>query len=296
MSRVFAGIHAVSRSPGLRRTLSRVATFVPDVTLEREVAHAGRLAFGLRRHRWLLHAQCFAGHQPVLSLFQHLIRPGDTLYDVGANIGYYARFALARFPLGGLVAFEPMAANVKLLRRNSELADTPFPIYPVALADSDEDAAELQVDDQSDGSAVLSKVNGGEASEGRAAKGLQPLAETVPQARLDTLLPREMRLRPDLPPPDVIKIDTEGAEHLVLAGALQTLRRHRPRLILAAHGTDRAETLLELLARVDYHAAGRADDTWRLLRPGDAARLTNNNFIASADVEDVAIEPVTIRL
>ena len=295
MSRLFTAVHAAAaRRPGLRRALSRAARFVPDRTIERDVPHAGRLAFGLRRHRWLLGRTPFEGHRPVLRLFQRQIKDGDVLYDVGANIGYYARFALARFRVSQIVAFEPMAANVGLLRRNAELAGGgKIDVRPIALGDADEAAVELQVDDQADGSAVLSKISGGRAAEGRAAQGLSPLSERVELVKLDTLLARE----PDLPRPDVMKIDTEGAEHLVLEGARETLANHRPRLILAAHGTARARQMLELLADLGYHAAGwHPDGRWGPLTPADAETLGDNNCIASPDEADVAGEPEPIEL
>jgi len=196
-----------------------------------------------------------------------------------------------------------MSANVRLLRRNATLAPGNPPIYvlAMALADRDEQRVPLQVDDMSDGSAVLSRVSGGAASEGRATKGLRPITEAVDTWRLDTLLfsPPAGLLSEPLPPPDVLKIDTEGAENLVLSGAARTLREHRPRLILAAHGAERAQSVLALLREAGYvaggwlrGAGGARSSTWSRLRPEDAPRMADNNFIASTDDADIALEPV----
>ncbi|MEM1010730.1 MAG: FkbM family methyltransferase [Planctomycetota bacterium] len=263
---------------------------MPDRTVTRVVPHVdGTLAFGLRRHHWLMSDRCFEGHGLTLGLFQHMAREGDVFYDVGANIGYYARWSLANLPIRKLVAFEPMAANLTILRKNRELAKRQgdFDIHDLALSDQDGDA-ELQTDDQSDGSAALSRVTGGAASESRAVRGLAPLVETVTERRLDTLLAEA----PDLPPPSLMKVDTEGAEHLVLAGGRETFATHKPRLILAMHGKDRAEESLSLLADVGYHVAGwvgkDAERQWQMFRPGDAALMSDNNCVAAFDEADVA--------
>jgi hypothetical protein len=51
-----------------------------------------------------------------------------------------------------------------------------------------------------------------------------------------------------LPPPDVIKIDVEGSEAAVIAGATAILREKRPFVIIELHGTG-PEVMRELCAR-----------------------------------------------
>ena len=157
----------------------------------------------------------------------------------------------------------------------------------------------------SDGSAVLSRVSGGAASEGRATSGLRPITEAVDTWRLDTLLfdPPAGLLSEPLPPPDVIKIDTGGAESLVLEGAGRTLRKHQPRLILAMHGAERARSVLAFLDKSGYIAGGWIRESegakssrWARLRPEDAPRMANNNCIASMDAGDVEAEPPLLDL
>ena len=69
----------------------------------------------------------------------------------------------------------------------------------------------------------------------------------VQTASLDALLASG-----DVPSPDVVKIDVEGAELDVLAGAGQLLGDTRPALILATHGADRHAACLEVLAGHGY--------------------------------------------
>jgi FkbM family methyltransferase len=52
-------------------------------------------------------------------LVREAVRPGDTVLDVGANIGYYTlHFAKLVGPTGRVFAFEPDPRNFALLRRN----------------------------------------------------------------------------------------------------------------------------------------------------------------------------------
>ncbi len=49
------------------------------------------------------------------------VATGDTVYDIGANIGYVSLSLAKRVGSGGrVVAFEPIPRNADLLRRNIE--------------------------------------------------------------------------------------------------------------------------------------------------------------------------------
>ncbi|MBF0193639.1 MAG: FkbM family methyltransferase [Magnetococcales bacterium] len=56
------------------------------------------------------------------ALFKKWIKPGDTVIDIGANIGYYTLlFAKLVGPQGKVYAFEPDPTNMDLLRKNVEV-------------------------------------------------------------------------------------------------------------------------------------------------------------------------------
>ena len=68
---------------------------------------------------------------------------------------------------------------------------------------------------------------------------------SVPVRRLDDLL-----AEPGSTPPDLVKIDVEGAETDVLRGAAQTLAKVRPILLIELHGTN--EAVAHLLSEAGY--------------------------------------------
>jgi hypothetical protein len=67
-------------------------------------------------------------------VIQALLPYVDVVINVGANIGYYV--CLARSHQRGVVAFEPMPANVRLLLRNLRANGwCDVEVFPLALAD-----------------------------------------------------------------------------------------------------------------------------------------------------------------
>lgn len=70
-------------------------------------------------------------------------------------------------------------------------------------------------------------------------------------------------------PPDVIKIDIEGAEARVLAGAARLLAERRPIVICEVHGREERELVRQLLRDYDVETLG---SDWRLVaRPSPSA-------------------------
>lgn len=271
-------LSVIKSVPGLGALASKMQFLVPDRVVVRDVDGLGRFAFRLRRHRWMMGEKPFAGghHASTLAMFRELIRPGDVVYDIGANIGYYSRFIARDLGASRLICFEPMNENADLLEQNLQLGGHDRMARVFRLALSDHDAEELlQVDDVMGGTAVLNEVSGGKPSEAREHLGLPPKTQSIRVVRLDGLIERE-----SLPPPGMMKIDTEGAEALVLGGAVETLRRHRPRLAIALHGPEPTRKVLALLSSVGYVCRGKVDDIERDLTNDDATRLSDNNIVA----------------
>jgi FkbM family methyltransferase len=247
-------IRSIAYSLRTRPLLGRWALrMIPDVPWVLNLEGIGAFRIRLRRNRSLWLRKPLESESFPFAMLRHLVRPGDVVYDCGANLGLYDRFLVTTLGAGRVVAFEPSAENRRFLAANLALggiADR-VTVLPMALADED-GSAEFQVDDVQTTSGTLSKVTGGAASEGRRNLRLAPRTDTVLCRRLDTVV-REERL----PPPDVIKIDVEGAEALLLRGAAGILRERRPRLVVELHGAAVAREVLSSLLAQGYACAGK---------------------------------------
>ena len=137
-------------------------------------------------------------------LFRSLVKPGFTVVDVGANVGYYALTAAAAVgPTGRVVAFEPGPAVAARLQENVDLNGfTNISVVRSAVADRIGEL-HLRVGEDSEGSSLYDV---GEPS--------TRLACAVPVTTLDDYVRTAGILLVD-----VLKIDAEGAEVSILRGA-----------------------------------------------------------------------------
>lgn len=139
----------------------------------------------------------------LLDQLLRTLRPGDVLFDVGANIGVVSLIAAATHPEITVYAFEPMPENLEALRANIKLngMEDRVHAHPIALSDHQ-------------GTAVLFADN-------QAGEGTSSLVNTQKQGRKLTIETDTMDHFLDRTGvvPDVVKIDVEGAEWEVIKGA-----------------------------------------------------------------------------
>jgi FkbM family methyltransferase len=165
-----------------------------------------------------------------------LLRPGMTVYDAGANVGFTAVLAAHRVaPEGRVVCFEPLPANAGQIRHNAALNGFAcVEVRQVALGRQDGDAEFLLSE---------SPTWGRLAQAGAAPR--QSGAIRVAVRSLDSLAAEG-----DLPAPALIKMDVEGAEADALAGGRNLLAAARPVLVVELHHTFQA--VVDSLAGLDY--------------------------------------------
>lgn len=152
------------------------------------------------------------------------VSPGDVVFDIGANVGYYAvPFALSIGPNGRLFAFEPNPRIAERLSAHLELNGLMnVTVVPTALG-SQNTEMELFVPPNDDpGSATL-------IQDWRKETAVEKHKVSV--IRLDDYVVDQ-----DIDRVDLIKLDVEGFELDVLSGAEHILRHHRPRVMVEAWG------------------------------------------------------------
>lgn len=203
-----------------------------------------------------LHPQLRGLDPTLLQLVTELVKPGYTVWDVGANVGLFAFTAASQTGARGrIVAVEADAWNVRLLRKSLALSGpnlAPIDIVPAAVSD------------------VTGFARFHIARRNRSTNHLQGTGSTqtggiretqiVPTVTLDHLLRH-------FPVPDFLKIDVEGAEGLALTGATDVLRQ-RPAIVceVAAENADAVRKILQPHG-YRFYDAEKAQPRTALVRP-----------------------------
>ena len=196
----------------------------------------------------------FRPDEPEFDLLPELIREGDWVLDIGANIGHYTlRFSELVGASGRVVAFEPIPATFELLAANVRLAAHPnVSLLNAAASDSTREARMAIPRFERTGLANYYQAHLSDESE-----GMGVLCMPV-----DALsLPGRVTL---------VKIDAEGHELPVVEGMKRLLGRDRPALIVE----DSGPTVGECLAAMGYHHEKIPGSPNRLFRPARSGRPT----------------------
>jgi FkbM family methyltransferase len=192
----------------------------------------------------LLAAKHYFNGEPELRQLARLMDPQKESIDVGAHHGVYTYF-LARHSQW-VHCYEPYPRDAKFLAE--AFAGRNATIYPCALSDQ-EGAAELHV------------PRGPGSETGGQPSLLPPRAGSLPETRLAV----ETRRLDQMGHENVgfIKVDVEGHERAVVAGAAKLLDDQRPLLLVEVHGyaEDDPARLLREIQAPDYtgwfYSAGR---------------------------------------
>jgi FkbM family methyltransferase len=176
---------------------------------------------GLRYWKWSTDAI----DPMLLNAADALVRPGHVVWDVGGNMGFFAFAAAARAAGGRVAVFEPDLSLCHLLQRSRDAnPDLVVDIFPLAVSNRD-GVAQFNIARRARSTNFLAETPGSTQTGGVR----QTLS--VPVVRLDTFLQH-------YPAPDVVKIDTETAEHLVIEGMQEVLRSARPVVLCEVSGNN----------------------------------------------------------
>jgi FkbM family methyltransferase len=152
---------------------------------------------------------CGSYEPPIAAAARRLLRPGDLVVDVGAHIGWFSVLAAGLVgPSGAVRSYEPFPSSWRLLERN--VADLPQVVAANVALGAESGTLRLGPQPGSDSGSVSAVAGDG-------AGGIE-----VPVATLDHLLADdEVAGRPVR----LLKVDVEGFEPAVVAGAPEVLAR-----------------------------------------------------------------------
>ena len=178
-----------------------------------------RFRFSVRLNDPLHYSILLGMHEREVSecLLQQL-RPGMTMFDVGANAGYFSLIAGEIVGRSGrVISLEPDPRVFEVLRRNVEANE--FGNATVVQAAAYNSCGQVSL-----GCAPASSWSGiyYERPTKRIAVRAVTLDSLCDELGLDRV--------------DFVKIDVEGAEQVVLEGMVKVLSQHRPQILLELHG------------------------------------------------------------
>lgn len=219
--------------------------------------------------------------EPDLMVVRYLVEPGDTVVDVGANVGVYTKVLSDLVgPAGRVVSMEPMPQTFSILAHNVRSLDMTNVRTVNAAASDHEATVTMEVpryraagEDYYQAHIVSGGDDGRSGTENRR---VQARAVT-----LDSIVG-------GLGPVTFVKCDVEGHELACITGSRSLVRGHRPVwLIEVSEDPDvpgsSGSRLFELLEHESYTPWFFDGERVSRRCPGD--RSTNYFFLTEAHVE-----------
>jgi FkbM family methyltransferase len=225
------------------------------------------------RHKILVHADSELGlyraracrkEPETVCWIEETIRPGEVLYDIGANVGAYSLVA-SKFCGGKIVvhAFEPSFSTYYQLCRNIILNNCEESIIPHMIGLTKKTGPVVfNYSSLEAGSSLHALVENEKAPE---------LFHPLYRQRILGFSLDDLVVNFDFPVPHHIKLDVDGPELDILYGATHTLERNIVKSILVEVGTEnrQADAVTEFLNGKNFYLFSRTDRgdgiTWNFI-------------------------------
>lgn len=182
-------------------------------------------------------------YDEIIKYLPNLISGTGTIFDVGANMGQYMCRLSKYFPSSTILSFEPISVNYYCLNKMMRILKLKnVETYQYAISDKIGNA--IMVTPYIRGVPITTQSGLMDSVRYSNESGLAKIE--VSTTTIDNLV-----LAKKLSNVILIKVDTEGAEDKVLRGAIQTITRFKPLLILET-GMENVEVMK--LIDIGYHA------------------------------------------
>ncbi|MDO8558266.1 MAG: FkbM family methyltransferase [bacterium] len=157
----------------------------------------------------------------LTSFMRNVLRPGMTVVDIGANIGYFSILAAAEIGKGGKVfAFEPGRRNIELMKKNIEVNDFRNIVVVCAAVTAASGQTTLYTSETDYGDHRSYPV----AQERSYVRGV-PVGEKLRGEELVDAIALDDYFKEFIGTVNFIKMDIEGAEYYALQGMKNLLRQ-----------------------------------------------------------------------
>ena len=146
-------------------------------------------------------------------LWKKILKEGQTIFDIGANIGYYSLMASKRIGNGKIYAFEPVKQTFERLTKNVKLNNFKnIKLNNLAVSNEVGTVDIYVANSKNTGTSSITKhmhFNGDK--------------QTVKSVTIDHFIKSN-----NIEAMDIVKIDVEGAEMMVIEGMEKSLRKFNP--------------------------------------------------------------------
>ena len=193
------------------------------------------------------------------------IPKGGVSYDIGGWHGFFSG-VMAANGARKVVVFEPLPTNIERIQRVMALnPGLPIELMATALGEKSGEAELVIMPESSMAKLAASSFQRDQTVGERIVVPIVAIDELVASGKA--------------PPPDLMKLDVEGAELMVLKGASRTLAAHGPRIFAEVHSSALLVDVTAFLTGLGYQvdridsdpAAALRNDVFQI----DARRLRN---------------------
>lgn len=187
------------------------------------------------------------------------VPPGGIAYDIGGWHGFFAGVMAAQ-GAREVHVFEPLSQNTERIRELIALNPAKsITLHACAVGERDTEMDLMVMPETSMAKLETSTFQASETSGTKVRVKLRGIDSIIAHS--------------EAPPPSLMKIDVEGAEVMVLEGARETIRRHRPVIFVEVHSAALLEKCRQFLKAEDYRiemidadpAAARAKDVFQIM-------------------------------